>query len=66
MAERFVVHNRLKQWIFFMTALIAPASGSCAPVIQPLFNVASFLSSDGEMYGGKKTTGTHSDEFSGH
>lgn len=37
-----------------MTALIAPASGSCTPVIQPLFNAASFLSSDGKMYGKKK------------
>lgn len=51
MAERFVVRNHLKQWILFMTALITPASGSCAPVIQLLFNVASFLSSVGKMYG---------------
>lgn len=64
MVERFVVHNHLKQWIFFMTALIPPASGSCAPVTQPLFNVASFLSW-GNVWE-RKTTGIHSDEFSGH
>lgn len=55
MVERFVVHNHLKQRILFMTALITPASGSRDPVIQPLLNVASFLSSDGKTYG-KKTT----------
>lgn len=54
MAERFVVHNHLKQWILFMTTLITHASGSRAPVIQPLFNVTSFLSSDGKMYGKKQ------------